>query len=84
MEVEQSSAKDNSVEEGEDEEDSFSIKTVVPEGVVCAVHREKQEQIQWRRKFQSPIVDAWRVNGKGLQQVRTYFSHLGNGLRYLL
>ena len=76
--------EDNSVEEGEDEEDSFSIKTVVPEGVVCAVHREKQEQIQWRRKFQSPIVDAWRVNGKGLQQVRTFFSHLGKSSRYLL
>ena len=76
--------EDNSVEEGEDEEDSFSIKTVVPEGVVCAVHREKQEQIQWRRKFQSPIVDAWRVNGKGLQQVQTYLSHLRGGIQFFL
>ena len=53
----------------EEEEDNFRIKTVVPEGVVCAVDRDKQEQIKWRRKFQSPIVDAWRINGKGLQQV---------------
>ena len=60
------------LEVAEEEEDNFRIKTVVPEGVVCAVDREKQEQIKWRRKFQSPIVDAWRVNGKGLQQVQYY------------
>ena len=59
----------------EEEEDNFSIKTVVPEGVICAVDKEKQDQIKWRRKFQSPIVDAWRITGKGLKQVLIIVSY---------
>lgn len=50
-------------------EEEWSIKTVVSEGVVCAVDREEEGQVRWRRKFEAPIVDAWRVRGGGITQV---------------
>ena len=73
--------EDVEVEEGgeqeEEEEDDFYIKTVVPEGVICAVDSGNQEKIKWRRKFQSPIVDAWRIRGGGIQQVDIHPTRVG-------
>lgn len=56
------------------EEVEVNLKTVVPEGVVCAVDNTDKQLIKWRRKFQSPIVDAWRISGGKIVQV-DLFSH---------
>lgn len=53
----------------EDEKEIFNLKTVVPDGVVCAVDQENDDQIKWRRKFQSPIVDVWEINGRDISQL---------------
>ena len=41
------------------------IKAVIPEGLICEVDRASPENIIWSHKFNTPIVQAWRlVNGK--------------------
>ncbi len=42
-------------------------KAVVPEGLICGT--DKQDLIQWRRKFPSPIVDVWRLRRGRLERV---------------
>jgi len=59
-------------EEQEEEEDildqaaeDYEIKTVVPEGIICATTATDDNLIKWKRKFITPIVDVWKLkNGK--------------------
>ena len=43
--------------------DDIQLKAVVPEGILCASDSSKTEEILWRRKFQTPLVDVWRIRG---------------------
>ena len=49
--------------------DDIQLKAVVPEGILCASDKEKAEEIIWRRKFQSPLVDVWRIRGESLEHM---------------
>ena len=44
--------------------DDIQLKAVVPEGILCASDQGKTEDIIWRRMFQSPLVDVWRIRGE--------------------
>ena len=45
--------------------DEGEIKAVIPEGIICEVDRESPEKIIWSHKFNTPIVQAWRlIDGK--------------------
>ena len=56
---------DNLINETED----FQLKAVVPEGVLCASKTENNDDILWRRKFQTPLVDVWRIRGNDIEHV---------------
>ena len=47
-----------------------TIKTVVPEGIVCATRDDSS--LKWKRKFQAPIVDVWQLNGKKISKVNLF------------
>ena len=49
--------------------DDIQLKAVVPEGILCASDKEQTEEIIWRRKFQSPLVDVWRIRGGSLEHI---------------
>ena len=51
---------DNETESGVDD---IQLKAVVPEGILCASDKDRTEEILWRRKFQTPLVDVWRIRG---------------------
>lgn len=38
----------------------LELKVIVPEGVVCAVHKHTPNVILWQHKFNHPIVNAWK------------------------
>ena len=41
------------------------LKAVIPEGIICEVDRASPEKIIWSHKFNTPIVQAWRlIDGK--------------------
>ena len=64
--------EDVDVEDADEEvekKDSLEIKAVVPEGVLCATDGLKSDKVKWRRKFQTPLVDVWKVNGDTLEHV---------------
>ena len=45
--------------------DEGELKAVIPEGIICEVDRGSPEKIIWSHKFNTPIVQAWRlVDGK--------------------
>jgi len=50
------------------EGDNIQLKAVVPEGVLCATE-SKSDQVKWRRKFQTPLVDVWKISGDTLEHV---------------
>jgi len=47
-----------------------NIKTVVPEGIVCATRDDST--LKWKRKFQAPIVDVWQLTGSNLLKVNLF------------
>ncbi|XP_023320471.1 eukaryotic translation initiation factor 2-alpha kinase isoform X2 [Eurytemora carolleeae] len=55
-----------------DIQDDFSLKTVVPDGMICATRSEDQNLIKWKRKFQAPIVDVWRLKNGELSKVNLF------------
>lgn len=42
----------------------IELRVVVPEGLICA-YSKSTASVLWQRKFDYPIVDAWRMNGDG-------------------
>ena len=45
--------------------DEGELKAVIPEGIICEVDRGSPEKIIWSHKFNTPIVQAWRlIDGK--------------------
>ncbi|KAG1684920.1 Eukaryotic translation initiation factor 2-alpha kinase [Nymphon striatum] len=42
----------------------YEIKFVVPEGIVCAVDRNNPNNIIWKKKLSSPVVNAWEMNNE--------------------
>jgi len=52
-----------------EEEEDFDLKTVVPEGVICAVDNNNGDLIRWKRKFETPIVDAWKIRAGKIHKV---------------
>ena len=64
--------EDVKVEPPEDkirEREDIQLKAVVPEGVLCASKNDNNEDILWRRKFQTPLVDVWRIRGNNIEHV---------------
>ena len=49
-------ARGNGYQAAED----YEIKTVVPEGIICATTATDDNLIKWKRKFITPIVDVWK------------------------
>ena len=49
--------------------DEIQLKAVVPEGVLCASKNDQNDDILWRRKFQTPLVDVWRIRGNSIEHV---------------
>lgn len=39
----------------------LQLKVIVPEGIVCAVQKDKPGVILWKHKFDHPIVSAWKT-----------------------
>eukprot|EP00092_Neocalanus_flemingeri_P023955 GFUD01025986.1.p1 GENE.GFUD01025986.1~~GFUD01025986.1.p1 ORF type:complete len:1103 (+),score=344.15 GFUD01025986.1:320-3310(+) len=48
------------------EEDNIQLKAVVPEGVLCAT---VSDEVRWRRKFQTPLVDVWKIIDDSMEHV---------------
>ena len=45
-----------------DDDDSEAVmKAVVSEGLLCSMERGSPDEVDWRRKFDAPIVHAWRI-----------------------
>ena len=43
------------------------MKAVVSEGLLCSMERGAPDEVDWRRKFEAPIVHAWRIrNGRAV------------------
>ena len=49
--------------------DDIQLKAVVPEGILCASEKDRTEDILWRRKFQTPLVDVWRIRGDTMEHI---------------
>ena len=57
-------------EEDEDEmEEKVTLKAVVPDGIICAMKNNEPSSVKWKKKFQSPIVNAWRIVDKKIVEV---------------
>jgi len=53
--------------------DDFTLKSIVPEGVICATRNNDEEDlIKWKRKFQTPIVDVWRIKNGQLSKINLF------------
>jgi len=66
---------DVNLEENETDTDAIEdiqFKAVVPEGILCASQKDNLEDILWRRKFQTPLVDVWRIKGDSLEHVNMF------------
>lgn len=50
----------------------LTLKAVVPDGIICAMSKENSNIIKWKRKFQSPIVNAWKIVNKKLVPVNLF------------
>lgn len=42
----------------------IELRVIVPEGLICAYNKETGTMV-WQRKFDFPIVNAWRMNDEG-------------------
>ena len=50
------------------------IKAVVADGVICSVDKLNAEKVNWKRKFETPIVHAWRVVDGKMYKVNLFSS----------
>jgi len=50
----------------------LTLKAVVPDGIICAMSKEDENTIKWKKKFQSPIVNAWKIVNKKLVPVNLF------------
>lgn len=41
---------------------NLDLKVIVPEGIICAVHKNDPHVILWKYKFDHPIVNIWKRN----------------------
>ena len=49
------------------DDDDAVMKAVVSEGLLCSMDRTAPDEVDWRRKFDAPIVHAWRIrNGRAV------------------
>lgn len=39
---------------------NLDVRVVVPEGIICAVHKNEPNVILWKYKFDHPIVNVWK------------------------
>ena len=44
-----------------DSDDEVIMKAVVSDGLLCSMERGAPDEVDWRRKFEAPIVHAWRI-----------------------
>lgn len=58
----------------------LELKVIVPEGIVCAVHKHTPNVILWQHKFNHPIVNAWKNNKDDLVKLDLFsYTHLPFG-----
>ncbi|XP_071448115.1 eukaryotic translation initiation factor 2-alpha kinase isoform X2 [Hetaerina americana] len=58
----------------EKKSEDFELKVVIPDGVVCAVSKQKPNKIIWKQKFTSPVVHAWQLDGGHMNTVDLFSS----------
>ena len=49
--------------------DDIQLKAVVPDDIFCASEKDRTEDILWRRKFLTPLVDVWRIRGDTMELI---------------
>ena len=58
-------AVDDYDDDDDENDDDAVMKAVVSEGLLCSMERGSPDEVDWRRKFDAPIVHAWRIrNGR--------------------
>ncbi|XP_075221810.1 pancreatic eIF-2alpha kinase isoform X2 [Lycorma delicatula] len=45
------------------------LKVIVPEGLICALSKSQPGKVLWTHKFESPVVNAWRLDKGQLELV---------------
>ena len=48
-------------DDDEDLDDEVVMKAVLSDGLLCSMERGAPDEIDWRTKFDAPIVHAWRI-----------------------
>lgn len=55
----------------------LELKVIVPEGIVCAVHKHTPNVVVWQHKFSHPIVNAWKNSKDDLVKLDLFsYTHL--------
>ena len=49
--------------------DDIQLKAVVPDDIFCASEKDRTEDILWRRKFLTPLVDVLRIRGDTMELI---------------
>ncbi|KAK3095121.1 hypothetical protein FSP39_010550 [Pinctada imbricata] len=49
-----------------------SLKIIVPEGMVVALNPEDQNSLEWKHKFDSPVVKAWILRKQTLKPISVF------------
>ncbi|KAG4065140.1 hypothetical protein HA402_007537 [Bradysia odoriphaga] len=59
----------------------LELKVIVPEGIVCAVHKHTPNTVLWQYKFSHPIVNAWKNSNDDLVKLDLFsYNHLPFGI----
>lgn len=59
----------------------LELKVIVPEGIICAVHKHTPNVILWQHKFNHPIVNAWKNSNDDLIKLDLFsYTHLPFGI----
>lgn len=59
----------------------LELKVIVPEGIVCAVHKHTPNVILWQYQFDHPIVNAWKNSKDNLVKLDLFsYTHLPFGV----
>lgn len=59
----------------------LELKVIVPEGIVCAVHKHTPNVILWQYQFNHPIVNAWKNSNDNLVKLDLFsYTHLPFGV----
>ncbi|KAK6639093.1 hypothetical protein RUM43_007363 [Polyplax serrata] len=63
----------------QNEDTDYKLRVVIPEGIIYAADTQKPDNILWKQKLNSPIINVWQIQKGKLIQVDLFSSQVSVG-----